>query len=80
MSKLQNSGFFSKQADVPVIAFNLETNEIVGEFKSVSKAARALFIKSTGTIFNNLYRSSNKNTPKGVKSKKTGNKYYFKLA
>ncbi len=79
MGALNSCGFFGLQENKSVAAYCLETNELVGVFPSIKKAASSLFIRSAASISGNILRNSGKNKPSGIKSKKTGNKYYFRV-
>jgi len=63
---------------VKVRAYNADTGEFCGEFSSVLKAARCLFLKPSQRygIFYQIY-AKKKIKRKGIKSKKTGISYTF---
>jgi len=65
----------SIENNVPVLAYEAKTCKFVGEFDSMAKAARALFIRSTRNMVVNIHSKR----PNGVKSYKTGIKYNFQL-
>ena len=68
--------------DVRVEAFDLESGVSVGVFSSINKAARKLYIRSTGTICNSLigtHTHTFKGNKKGIKSYKDGKKYTFMI-
>lgn len=67
---------------IPVRAYDFETGEFIGEFESMSKAARRLFIRATKNIYSYVFGNSAstfKGKRKGVKSYKDGRKYSFEL-
>jgi len=65
----------SIENNVPVLAYEAKTCKFVGEFDSMAKAARTLFIKKYQNIVKNIHSKN----PYGVKSYKTGIKYNFQL-
>lgn len=65
----------SIENNVPVLAFEAKTCKFVGEFDSMAKAARILFIKKAYSIIVNIHSKN----PYGIKSYKTGIKYNFQL-
>ncbi len=75
----RNQSYTSGDA-VPVRAFTID-GDPAGEFESISKASRALFIRKPATIWNNAFciSRSASNKPRGVKSYKTGMKYVFEV-
>lgn len=71
---------------IPIIAIDKETGKRVGEYPSIHKAARSLFIRSDSTIYTHIFGGKNSGngmnftkTPKGVTSYKTGIKYLFEV-
>lgn len=67
---------------IPVRAYDFETGEFIGEFESISKAARRLFIRAPETIYSYIFGKSTstfKGKRKGVKSYKDGRRYSFEL-
>jgi hypothetical protein len=69
---------------IAVIAIDKETGKRVGEYKSISQAARKLYIRNASNIGNSLFGYSCKTMnfkgiPKGISSYKTGKKYLFEV-
>lgn len=68
---------------IKISAFDFKTGEKVGEYDSMHKAARSLFIKSPDSIRVYLYGKYGSSTftrkKTGVKSYKTGKKYHFEV-
>ena len=54
----------SIENNVPVLAYEAKTCKFVGEFDSMAKAARALFIRSTRNMVVNIHSKR----PNGVKT------------
>jgi len=67
-----------------IIAYDFETKVKVGEYDSMRKATRSLFIRSESSIytylFGNRLGSTFTGTKRGVADYKTGKKYHFELA
>lgn len=62
-------------ASIKVEAYDLETDEFIKEYESISRAARALYIRSEEAIKRSAF-SGKKGA--GVASYKEGKRYYFK--
>jgi len=66
----------------PIRAYDIETGNFIGEFDSMSKAARRLFIRNESSISHYLYGGKGttfKGHKKGVASYKDGKRYHFEL-
>ena len=66
--------------DCKVAAFDFVTREKVGEFESIGKAQRWLFIRSKSSIWKYLYGGINmtfKGKRRGIKSYKDDKVYHF---
>jgi hypothetical protein len=68
---------------IPVVAFDFESGEKIGEYESMTQAAKKLYIRSMSNIYTYvIYTVKNSKYSKGrrgVKSYK-GGKYHFELA
>jgi len=62
-------------ASTRVQAFDYDTDKLVKEYESISRAARALFIHSEASIKKSAYSGKK---GKGVQDYKEGKRYYFK--
>ena len=60
-----------------VRAYDFETRAYVGEYESIGKAIRKLFIRNYNITWGYIYRGQNHK--KGVKSYKDGRRYHFEL-
>jgi len=66
--------------EIPIRAWELPDMNYVGEFPSITKAARSLFIRNPGSINQHIFgrvRGSAIGKKHGIKSYKTDKKYYF---
>lgn len=75
----------AKDISIRVKAYDCATGQFVGEYDSISKASRKLFIRYDTTIHKHLYPSVKKNAAhrggreRGVTSYKDGKKYFFEI-
>lgn len=60
--------------EIPVVVYDKETQEIVGEYSSIEQCARKMFIKCSSSIGYQITKQSEK----GLESYKDGKKYFFK--
>lgn len=65
-----------------IIAYNIETMELIAEFESITQATRRLFIRDRSSIWYYIYGKRGrtfKGTRRGVASYKTNVKYHFEI-
>lgn len=75
----------AQDTSIRIKAYDCATGNFVGEYESISKASRKLFIREMTTIHKHLYPTIKKKPnhrggrERGVTSYKDGKKYFFEV-